>query len=85
MTQNSKKTSADYKPKMCMTRPKMCNGQHQNVFGHHSSLWKKGKQGGKKKLRTKVQGPIPDLTSSILYLSCCVFNIIRLELKHEST
>ncbi len=80
MTQNSKKkASADYKPKMC-------NGQHQNVFGHHSSLWKKGKQGGKKKKqRTKVQGPIPDLTSSILYLSCCVFNIIRLELKHEST
>jgi hypothetical protein len=47
MTQNSKKkASADYKPKMC-------NGQHQNVFGHHSSLWKKGKQGGKKKPKNK--------------------------------
>jgi hypothetical protein len=84
MTKSSKKASADYKPKMCMTRPKMCNGQHQNVFGHHSSPWKKGKQ-KKKKQRTKVQGPIADLTSSILYLSCCVFNIIGLDSKHKST
>jgi hypothetical protein len=42
-------------------------------------------RGKKKKQKTKVQGPIADLTSSILYLSCCVFNIIGLDLKHKST
>jgi hypothetical protein len=29
----------------------MCNGQHQNVFGHCSSLWKKDKQGKKKEAK----------------------------------
>jgi len=61
-----------------MGNTKMCLGII-HLYG------KKANKEEKKNQRTKVQGPIPDLTSSILYLSCCVFNIIRLELKHEST
>ncbi len=28
-----------YRPKWCLTPPKVCNGLHQNVSGHHGSLW----------------------------------------------
>jgi sRNA-binding protein len=62
----------------------MCNGQHQYVFGI-IHLYRKKVNKEIKKEKKRVKGPIADLTSSILYLSCCVFNIIRLDLKYKST
>jgi len=60
---------------------------HKNVLYLLCKYHLYGKKVNKeiKKGKKKVKGPIADLTSSILYLSCCVFNIIRLDLKYKST
>jgi hypothetical protein len=57
VTKSSKKANADYKPKMCMTRPKMCTGATPNCVWASFISMEKRQYKEKKSKEQKYKDP----------------------------